>query len=144
MQQEDFIKRQIDQLGKVLEKILADLIGLKTQGQISVGIEAADQALKNELDLNVDDLTSIPIEKFIETLQEGNKLSNENFDILAGILFMLAEEFDNRDTDNEKKRKLFERSLTIYEHLDKASLTYSFDRHFKIDKIKRRYKDIAT
>jgi len=136
LQQEDFIKRQIDQLGRVLGKILADLFGLKTQGLVSEGIEAADQTLKNELDLNIDDLTSIPTEKFIKTLQEGKKLSNDNFDKLADILFLIAEELEHQDPDNEKKKKLYERSLTIYEHLDKTSSTYSFDRHAKIEKIK--------
>ena len=136
MQEEDWLIRQINQLGRVLGKILADLIGLKTQGQIGEGIEAADQTLKNELDLNIDDLTSIPIEKFIKTLQEGKKLSNENFGILADIFFLIAEELDQRGTDNEKKKKLYERSLNIYEYLDKTGSTYSFDRHFKIEKIK--------
>jgi hypothetical protein len=136
LQQEDFIKRQIDQLGQVLGKILADFLGLKTQGQISEGIEAADQALKSGLDLNVDDLTSIPTEKFIKSLQEVKKLSNDNFDKLAEILFLLAEELNHRGTDNEKKKKLYERILAIYMHLDKTSSIYSFDRHIKIEKIK--------
>jgi hypothetical protein len=135
LEQEDFIKRQIDQLGRVLGTILADLIGLKAQGQISEGIEAADKELKKKLDLNVDNLTSISTEKFIKTLQEGKKLSNDNFDKLVDILFLLTEELDERNTDNEKKNKLYERSLTIYEHLEDTSSTYSFDRHFKIEKI---------
>jgi hypothetical protein len=135
LEQEDFIKRQIDQLGRVLGTILADLIGLKAQGQISEGIEAADKELKKKLYLNVDNLTSISTEKFIKTLQEGKKLSNDNFDKLVDILFLLTEELDERNTDNEKKNKLYERSLTIYEHLEDTSSTYSFDRHFKIEKI---------
>ena len=136
MQEEDWLIRQINQLGRVLGKILADLIGLKTQGQIGEGIEAAEQTLNNELGLNIDDLTSIPTEQFIKTLQEGKKLSDDNFDKLADIFFLFAEELDERGTDNEKMKKLYERSLTIYEYLDKTGSTYSFDRHFKIDKIK--------
>jgi hypothetical protein len=136
MQEEDWFIRQINQLGRVLGKILTDLIGLKNQGQISEGIEAAEQALKNELDLNIDNLTSIPAEKFIKTLREDNKLSDDNFDKLADIFFLIAEELDQRGTDKEKKKKLYESSLTIYEYLDKTSSTYSFDRHYKIEKIK--------
>jgi len=136
LQEEDWLIRQINQLGRVLGKILADLIGLKTQGQIGEGIEAAEQTLNNELGLNIDDLTSSPTEQFIKTLQEGKKLSDDNFDKLADIFFLFAEELDERGTDNEKMKKLYERSLTIYEYLDKTGSTYSFDRHFKIDKIK--------
>ncbi|MEI6051000.1 MAG: hypothetical protein WCS03_19090 [Bacteroidota bacterium] len=136
MEQEDYIKRQIDQLGRVLAKILADLTGLKNQGQTGVGYEAADQALINELGLNIDDMTSIPTEKFIKTLQDRRKLSNDNLDNLAEILFLIAEELNHKDTDNGKMKKFYERSLIIYEHLDKTSSTYSFDRHNKIEQIK--------
>jgi hypothetical protein len=136
LQEEDWLIRQINLLGRVLGKILADLIGLKTQGHISEGIEAAEQTLKNELDLNIDDLTSIPTEKFIKTLQEGKKLSDDNFDKLADIFFLIAEELDQSGTNNKKKKKLYDRSLIIYEYLDKTGSTYSFDRHYKIEKIK--------
>jgi hypothetical protein len=63
--QEDYLKRQIDQLGQVLGKILADLIGLKTQGHIGEGIEEVNQKLKSELNLNINELTLIPVENFI-------------------------------------------------------------------------------
>lgn len=136
MEQRDYLLRQIDQLGRVLGKILADLLGLKNQGHISEGIAVADQTIRKELDLDIDALTSIPTEKFIETLQEDKKLSNDNFDKLGDILFLLAEELDDKGTDSEKKKKLFEKTLAIYEHLDKTDSTYSFDRHLKIEKIK--------
>lgn len=136
MPQEDFIKRQIDQLGRVLGKILSDLLGLKTQGRINEGIEMVDQTLKKALDLNIDNLSAIPTDKFIETLQSNNKLSNDNIEMLADIIFLLADEADYRKKVNEKRRKLYEKSLVIYEYLDKTSSTYSFDRHLKMDKIK--------
>jgi hypothetical protein len=135
MQQEDFIKIQIDRIGRVLGKILADLIDLKIQGKISEGVMLADQALKSELDLDINNLLLIPTEKFIKTLQENKKLSNEAFDKLAEIIFNLAESAD-RDIENETRRKLFERSLLIYKHLEKASSTYSMDRYFKMEKMK--------
>lgn len=143
MEQEDYLKRQIDQLGRVLGKILADLIGLRSHGQASNGIEAADQALKNELNLNINELTSIPNAKFISTLLEGRKLSHANFEQLADILFLLAEEPDHGDTVSGKKKELYERSFILYEHLDRTSLTYSFDRHCKIEKIKSSIWSIA-
>lgn len=136
MEQEDYLKRQIDQFGQVLGKILADLTGLKTTGLISEGIEAVDKELKKELGLNIDDLCSIPINNFINMLKEGNKLSNDNFEKLADILLLLAGEPDPSKTDNDKKNKLYERSLAIYEHLDRTTTTYSFDRHSKIERIK--------
>jgi hypothetical protein len=136
MQQEDWLIRQINQLGRLLGKILTDLLGLKTKGQVGEGIEAAEQAFKNELDLNVDDLISIPTELFIKTLQEGKQFKNENFEMLADIFLIIAEELYQNDRDNGKKKRLLEKALIIYEYLDKLGSTYSFERHNKIEKIK--------
>jgi hypothetical protein len=70
MEQEDYLKRQIDQLGRVLGKILSDLCGSKTRGMISSGIEAASHDLKTELDMDINTLVSIPTSKLIDTLQQ--------------------------------------------------------------------------
>jgi len=129
--------KQINQLGRVLGKILADLIGLKTNGQVGEGIEAAEQALKNELELEIDDLISIPAEKFIQILQEKKKFSDDDFEKLADIFYLIAEELEQKGTNNEKMKKFYERSLIIYKYLDKTGSTYSFDRHLKIDKMKK-------
>ena len=137
MEQEDYIKRQIDQLGRVLGKILAGLIGLKAHGQVSEGIEAADQALKTELGLNIDDLTLIPTESFLKTLLGTKKFSDNNFEQLAETMFLIAEELNIKNIEVGKMKKLYERSLIIYEILDRTSSTYSFDRHSKIEKIKK-------
>jgi hypothetical protein len=37
MEQRDYLKKQIDQLGQVLGKIFSDLLGLKSNGQINGG-----------------------------------------------------------------------------------------------------------
>jgi hypothetical protein len=135
LEQEDFIKRQIDQLGRALGKILADLLGLQSHGEMAEGIRATDQALKIGLGLDTNDLILIPSEMFIQTLEKNRKMSSECFDHLAGILFTLAEEPGQSDTAKLKKKKLYERSLAIYKHLDNTSTTYSFDRHSRIEKI---------
>ena len=137
MQQEDYIKRQIDQLGRVLGKILADLMGLKARRQASLEIESVSQALKTELGLTIDDLTLIPTDSFLTTLLDTKKFSDNNFEQLAEIMFLIAEELNIKNTDVGKMKQLYERALIIFEILDKTSSTYSFDRHSKIEKIKK-------
>jgi hypothetical protein len=136
LQQEDYIKRQIDQIGRVLGKILSDLIGLKARGQMGDGIELTSLALKKELDLDIGSLTSVPTEEFINTLKVIRTMNDDSLEMLADIFLLIAEEPMITDADNENRIKLFERSLTIYEHLDRTSSIYSFDRHIKIEKIK--------
>jgi len=137
VEQEDYIKRQIEQLGKVLGKLLADLIRIKTSGRMSDGIEEADQALKTELDLDITSLTLIPAEAFLSSLLAVRKFNDKHFEQLADILFLIAEELSTSHSDSLRMKKLYERSLIIYEVLDKTSSTYSFERHMKIEKIKK-------
>jgi len=131
------MKRQIDQLGRVLGKILSNLIGIRAQGQLSKAIEAADQALETEIGLNIDSLILIPTNSFLAKLLDIRKFKDSNFEQLAEIMFIIAEEFNITNTEAGKMKKLYERSLVIYEILDKTSSTYSFDRHSKIEKIRK-------
>jgi hypothetical protein len=95
LQQEDWLLRQINLLGRVLGKILADLLGLKAHGQIGEGIEVAGQALKSELELDINDLAVMPAERFIITLREGKQFSDENFEMLADILTRIMKKRKN-------------------------------------------------
>jgi hypothetical protein len=137
MEQEDYIKRQIDQLGRVLGKILADLVGLKATGQVNNGIESASQSMKSASGLNLDDLATIPANQLIEALRDDRQWSADNFEKLADILLFLAEEPGCGELDPDKKVKLYNRSLILYEHVEGISSTYSFDRHLKMEKIKK-------
>ena len=56
MEQRDLLKDQIEQLGKVLAKILPDFLGLKSEGQISQGIEITNHRLRSELDIEIEEL----------------------------------------------------------------------------------------
>lgn len=135
MEQQDYLKKQIDQLGKVLGKILADLVGLKNQGKASEGIEIATQTLENELDLDIEELIAIPTDKLTDTLIKKYSLKTEHFDSLADILFELSEGLNLQDK-NKKAGYLYEKSLALYEYLNRTGTVYSFDRYFKIEKIK--------
>jgi len=130
MEQQDHLKRQIDQLGRVLGKILSDLLDLKNQGQVNDGVEIADQALKSEIDFDIQELIDIPSDKLIDLLTKQRDLTNENIEKLAEILYIIA---DNRLEGN---KKLYEKCLTIYEHLVKVENIYSLDRQWKIQRIK--------
>ena len=102
------------------------------------GFEAADHSLKSELGLSVGELTSITTDTFIQTLQSVRNLNNDNLDILADILFLLAEAPDHDGSAKDRRRKLYDRSLIVYEYLDATSMTYSFERHSRMEKIRSR------
>jgi hypothetical protein len=138
LEQEDYIKRQIDKLGQVLGIILSDLIGLKNQADIQSGIDSVNQAFINELNLNLNELIAVSKEDFLNTLLDTKKFSNESLEKLGDILLLLAEETEQRNSDNNKVRKLNEKSLCIFEYIDRVSACYSIDRNSKIEEIKTR------
>ena len=131
MEQQDHLKKQIDQLGRVLGKILSDLLGLKNQGQINDGIEITNKALKGELDLDMQALIDIQTDDFINTLKIEKNFNNENLDKLADILLLIADNKQDKD-----KKMLYEKCLTIYEYLEKTENVYSLDKQWKIERIK--------
>ncbi len=132
MEQEDYLKRQIDQLGRVLGKILSDVLGFANKGQTSLGIDITNQTLKKELDINIQELIDIETDIFIKTLKSEKKFANNNLDQLAEILLLLA---DSSKQDKDKKN-IYVKCLRIYEYLESVEKTYSFDRQMKIEKIK--------
>lgn len=130
MEQQDYLKKQIDQLGQALAKIFSDLLRLKNNGQINAGLEITNQTLKTELDFDIQNLLDIPTDKFIDTLTTQKNLTNDNLDKLAEILLLIA---DNRQDDN---KKLYEKCLTIYEYLERVENIYTLDRQWKMNRIK--------
>ena len=131
MEQQDFLMRQIDQLSRVLAKLLADLAG-PNKGQVSESIEVTNQTLKTEIGLNIEELMTIPEDKFIETLRSNRQLSNNDLDAIAHVFYALAEV----QQDAEQKYKLQQLALTIYDYLDVNNTTYSLDRHLKMKQIR--------
>lgn len=133
MEQEDYLKKQIDQLGRVLGKIMSDLLGLKNQGKVNDGVETTNQALKGELDFDLTDLIDTPPDQLIDKLTAQEKFSHENLEKLAEILLFMA------DNQTENRKRMYEMSLAILEYLEESEGLYSLDRKWKIERIKSMF-----
>lgn len=131
MEKRDYLKRQIDQLAQVLGKLFADLAGFKNSGLLNTGLDITHQVLKTELDIDIFELLDMPAEKFIDILTTQKNFTNESLGKLAEILLLIA---DSRQDDN---KKIYEKCLAIYTHLEKSEKTYNLDRQLKINRIKQ-------
>ena len=132
MKQDDYFLKQIDILGRILGKIVSDLLKLKNKGEIMESIEITTQALKNELDLNLNHILLIKNEEIVYFLQEEKKFDNVHLEKLAEILFILG-----YDQVSPNRINILEKSLTIYEYLNKNSTTYSPERIRRMEKISK-------
>lgn len=134
MEQQDYLKKQIDQLGRILGKVFSDLLGLKNSGEINEIVESMDETLKNELDFDVQYLLDVPTDHFINLLTVERNVRADNLEKLAEIFLLIAE---HRQTDS---KKLHEKSLLLYTYLEKLEDIYNLNRKWRIDKLKKDWK----
>jgi hypothetical protein len=131
MEERDYFKRQIDLLGKVLGKLLAELIGKKSNG----GIETTNQVLKNQLDIEIYDLIAMSKDEIIDFLKTKKQLNDENLEQIAEILMLNIETNSENRIEEIDKLNLLEKCLKIYNYIQANDKTYSFERNMKIQKI---------
>jgi hypothetical protein len=135
---EDTFKKQIDELGKVLARLLTGLLGFKNQGKIEEGVDFVNQNFHTESGLDFNDILSVPPNKLAEFLGQEHQITNENIDRLAEIFYELADGFDS--SKDVLSRSYFERSLALHEYLSRTDSTYSLERHYKMEDIKSALK----
>ncbi|EMR01162.1 hypothetical protein [Cesiribacter andamanensis] len=130
----DYLKRQFDQLGRALGKLLADLLGIKQQGQPGEVLALLDQRLQELLTLSVKQLAAIAPRELVPTLQQEYKLEPHHLEPMADVLCEAAEGFLLQH-DAQTARALWERALVLYTHLEADESLFSFERHFKIKRL---------
>lgn len=134
MENRDLLKDQIEQLGKVLAKILSNFLGMKSKGQIMQGIEITNKHLQSELDLDIDKITTLN-KKELKAYLEDRKLTAGHLELLSECLKEIGKGEFERDK-NDAKVKL-EKASEILEIADEISKTMSFDRINKRNEIKK-------
>lgn len=127
MEQRDYLKRQIEQLGRVLGIILAKLLGIKTSGEFSELCETADNELAGEFDLKLSELLKLDNDPFILSISEDNRFNSINIGYLTEIILNMAEKIE----DNEQKVELYGKVILLYDYLDRVENAFSIDRNTK-------------
>ncbi len=82
MEQRDLLKDQIEQLRKVLAKVLSDFAGLKSKGNVALGIEVSNECLQSEIDIDIEKLINLTKQELKEYLK-ARKLTAEHLEILS-------------------------------------------------------------
>jgi hypothetical protein len=131
MEQRDYLLRQAELFGQVLGKLLVKLLNIKNQEQTSSVLEITNQAFREDLGLDINTLIALDTNDLINLLIAENKFSNENFERLADIFFIIAE-----NSSQEERNLLNKKCLAMYETIEVSDPTYSINRQFKIEQIK--------
>ncbi len=133
MEFEDFFKRQVDELGKVLAMLLTGLAGLKIEDRFGEGLEQVKNTLDEDSALPYKELEDITPDDLLGFL-ENKKVNTENYENLAELFFELADGLEI--TDHARSMDFYEKSLKLHEYLNKTGSVYSFERHYKIDELR--------
>lgn len=125
MEQRDLLKDQIEQLGKVLGRILSDFLGLKSAGKADLGIEITNQRLQSELDIDIEKLTALSKSALKEYLA-NHKLTAEHLEILADYLKEIG--IEKLKENPLTARVWLEKAIELIDIADELSETKSYDR----------------
>ena len=128
MQRQDYIIKQIDQLGKVLSKLLADVLGLKHDLKITEADSIVNSVFEKELGFNFYAFLAIKDAEFI-TFLIFNKFDLASMEELANLFF----EIGTSSTEKEKQTNCFSKAKIIYNYLNTERKTFSFDFMTKLN-----------
>lgn len=134
MTQRDIIKDQIEQLGRVLGKVTAELLDLDTRGDLNDGIKLVTQQLQNEVDIDLNKLVLMSKEE-LKSFFANKNFESVTMDRLADLLVQLGKR--NLQLHPTEVEKYFQTALKIYNLADEHSGTFCFAKAEKIKKLKR-------
>lgn len=118
MFQRDFLLNE----ARKFAEMLARLMGLKVEGEITEFNQQAENLLQREYDTSVELLTNLPEDDFRVQLQNLN-YSKEKLNALGQLLYVFAEPF-NDDVETES---LLKKVLIIFDLLEQQHHFQTFD-----------------
>ncbi|WKN45827.1 hypothetical protein [Tunicatimonas pelagia] len=134
----DYIMRHVEQLGKVMARIVESVLRLKSNTQVFQGIEVANQQLKDELDIDVDYLLTLDRASLKAYLLERN-VTSTNFETLSDYLKAVGEH--KLSANQPEAATYLTQAITLLELAEEVSATFSFERMDKkvaIEKLLRQ------
>ncbi|MEG1760086.1 MAG: hypothetical protein RR258_06680 [Alistipes sp.] len=128
---EDYILREIDKIGKVIEAILFRIGILKKSNNDETLYETTKVELLERLDLDID--TLLENENFTDILIEKYGFSNNNLEKFAELLY----DFVNTSQDQIERMKLVSCIGAIYKYLEKNETSLSLDRYYILKELEK-------
>jgi len=126
MQQRDLLKDQIEQLGKVLAKLLADFFALKSKGNVSLGIEQTNDQFISKVDIDIEAMAGMS-EKELNDYLDSRLLTVPHLELLAKYLYEVGLE-KKRSSGHANGLRYFNAAKALLDYADRTSATFSFER----------------
>jgi hypothetical protein len=137
MYQKDYILRMIEMLGD----LIAGILGLIKKGEYR---QASEQLGKIYYDMLKEDAAffrEIPADNLTHKLIKEHNYTNGHLEILAE-LFNAEAELEVSQGHKSDSLKYFEKSLMLFEFIDREQKTYSAERQEKMNSISEKIQAI--
>ena len=121
-------------MGKAIANVLSNFYGLKAQGRVSQGIEVSNEALKSQLDIEVDEVLKLNAQPLKDYL-ESKKLTPDHIENLADYLTEFATY--QKGINLVYSIEIYKKVLELYAIVNDESSTFSFERKSKEETIKK-------
>lgn len=131
MEHRDLIKEQIEQIGRVLGRLLADFFSMKTEGDLDLAIEETNAQLKSELDLDIDQLIHFSSEDLAKYILE-RKFRDTDIEKLANYFYEIGQ---FRKSNAQPSAPYFKTAQALLAINDSFSKTITFERIALLQKI---------
>lgn len=132
MNKEDYLKQQYDRMGQVMGYMLAKLLKLKNNPEISYQLKDLLVEFEESSSINLDQLVTLNNEEFLNNLS-GFDVKNEHFENFANVLLETGLLHENSNL----KLLFFQKSKLLYEMQLTNSTTYSVNASIKLNELNR-------
>jgi len=135
---QDWFMLMLERMARALGLALSKLIGLKQENRLEEANEFIAQYLQSDFDLKISELLDVENEELVTYLQ-SNKFHNSHLETLAKILTEYAETLKNI----EEQKNAYLKAEYLFHYLSTNDKTFSVDRQFYINKIKKNRRAIS-
>lgn len=110
-----FIEMQIEEIGRVMARILAAIAGKQLEAPIAESVK-----MLAESGVDLETLLALEVQEFVPTVSSLPGFTPENIEAFANVLFALGQQ--TSDTE------LYQKSLCLLRQVDAVGRIFSLDR----------------
>jgi len=132
--------KQIEQFGKALVRILADLLNTNVNHELEQ-FEITQNELYSNLDFNVDEFVNSTDDEFLEVISEKLVENLKMYEQISDILNELGS-FKNVSVQN--KKLYYSKSLLLLQEITKITQTFSINLQSKIENLKVKLENLKN
>ena len=131
MPKEDYLLKYLEKLSRVI----AAMLGFRDKGFPDEALRLADETYKEMLNIDLEELSNMPVEVFIEKVRKEN-YNASYLHAFAQLTHETADSFFSKGVES-KAQIFYIKTLQLYYLLNEKDRTFSFERELIITELNK-------